>query len=42
MDLNSTEAMAVSTFLCIAFSCRPYMGAFTLISEFCHSWRLQS
>jgi len=26
MDLNSTQPMDVSTFLCIVFSCRPYYG----------------
>jgi len=26
MDLNSTQPMEVSTFLCIVFSCRPYYG----------------
>jgi len=28
MDLNSIQAMDVSTFLCIVFSCRPYYGCF--------------
>jgi len=26
MDLNCTQPMDVSTFLCIVFSCRPYYG----------------